>query len=88
MRRRHDDRFNWAHILQGGEFCERLQDPGQRIWLNRPIQFHLDTARGTKRERADRLTTAIQQLSEFLDTCVAGGHSIRSRWQAGGAEFG
>jgi hypothetical protein len=30
------------------EFCERLQDPDERIWLDRLIQFHVDTARGTK----------------------------------------
>jgi len=75
-------------LLTYREFCEHLQDSDQRIWLDRLIQFHLDTARGAKRERADRLMTAIQQLSEFLDTCVGGGHSIRSRWQAEGAEFG
>lgn len=70
------------------EFCGLLQDPGQRIWLDRLIEFHLDTARGVKRERAERLLTAIRQLSDFLDECVGGGQSIRTRLLAEGVDPG
>jgi hypothetical protein len=68
------------------EFCDLLHDPGERVWLDRLIQFQLDTAHGLKRERADRLIGAIHELSEFLDQCVGGGHAIRTRWLAEGIE--
>src|ERR1035438_10836588 len=64
----------WAadheRLLTYREFCELLQDAGQRVWLDRLIQFHLDTARGGQRDRAERLINAIGQLSRFLDICV------------------
>jgi hypothetical protein len=71
-----------ARLLTYREFCERLREPGWRVWLDQLIQFHLDTARGAKRERAQLLLIAIERLARFLDTCVGGGHSIESRWQA------
>ena len=78
----------WApgldRLLTYREFCELLQDPGQRVWLDRLIQFHLDTAAGGMRGRAEQLIGALQQLSAFLDECVGGGHSIRTRLQAEG----
>lgn len=46
------------------------------------IVFYLDTARGEKMQRTERLLTALAQLSEFLDDCVGGGKSIESRMQA------
>jgi hypothetical protein len=75
-----------ARLLTYREFCEHLLDPSWRLWLDRLIQFHLDTARGDQRDRAEYLLAAIEQLSEFLDECVGGGHSINSRWQAEGAD--
>lgn len=81
----------WARdqdrLLTYQEFCALLQDPGQRVWLDRLIGFHLDTARGNRRGRAGRLITAIQELSDFLDQCAGGGHSIRTRLRAEGAEL-
>lgn len=71
-----------ARLLTYREFCERLNDPGWRVWLDRLIQFHLDTARGERRDRAEYLLNAIEQLSAFLDGCAGGGHSIKSRWRA------
>jgi hypothetical protein len=64
-----------------------LQNPDQRVWLDRLIQFHLDTAAGLMRDRTERLIDAIQQLSSFLDDCVGGGRSIQSRLQAEGTEL-
>jgi hypothetical protein len=58
------------------------------VWLDRLIQFHLDIARGGRREAVVRLIDAIRQLSGFLDDCVAGGHSITARLQAEGAQLG
>lgn len=69
-------------LLTYREFCELLQDPSQRVWFDRLIEFHLDTAAGHTRERTERLIDAIRQLSDFLDDCVGGGHSIQSRLQA------
>jgi hypothetical protein len=74
-------------LLTYRQFCELLQAPGQRVWLDRLIQFHLDIARGGRREGAGRLVTAIQQLSGFLDDCVGGGHSITTRLLAEGAQL-
>lgn len=71
-----------GRLLTYREFCELLQDPSQRVWFDRLIQFHLDTATGQARERTQRLIDAIRQLSSFLDDCVGGGHSIQSRLQA------
>lgn len=75
-------------LLTYREFCCLLQDPGQRVWFDRLIWFHLETAGGGKRERVSRLIAAILELSDFLDDCVGGGHSIRTRLAAEGAEFG
>lgn len=72
-------------LLTYREFCERLQDTNERVWLDRLIQFHLDTAAGHTRKRTEQLIEAIRQLSSFLDDCVGGGHSIQSRLQAEGA---
>lgn len=71
-----------ARLLTYREFCEHLSDPAWRIWFDRLIQFHLDTARGDQRDRAEYLLDAIEELSGFLDGCVGGGHSIESRRQA------
>ena len=75
-------------LLTYREFCELLQDPSQRVWLDRLIQFHLDAATGHTRERTERLIDAIRELSIFLDGCVGGGHSIQSRLQAEETELG
>ncbi|MBO2455025.1 hypothetical protein J4573_48615 [Actinomadura barringtoniae] len=69
-------------LLTYREFCERLQDPAWRTWLDRLIQFQLDTAQGDRQERTQQLLKALEQLSEFLDECVGGGRSIESRRQA------
>jgi hypothetical protein len=75
-------------LLTYREFCELLQDPGHRVWLDRLIQFHLDIARGRRHQTADRLIGAIGQLSDFLDHCVGGGRSITARLQAEGSQPG
>lgn len=74
-------------LLTYREFCELLQDPHQRVWLDRLIQFHLDTAAGHTGGRTGQLIDAIRQLSAFLDIRVGGGHSIQSRLQAEGVEL-
>ncbi|MEU6554329.1 hypothetical protein ABZ915_29265 [Streptomyces sp. NPDC046915] len=69
-------------LLTYREFCEKLQDPTWRVWIDRLILFYLDIARGEKTQRTERLLAALAQLSEFLDACVGGGKSIESRVQA------
>lgn len=71
-----------AGLLTYREFCEKLQKPQWRIWLDRLIQFQLDTAQGHASLRTRRLLDAINELSEFLDGCVGGGNSIGSRQTA------
>lgn len=73
---------NDERLLTYREFCERLQDPSWRVWTDRLIKFHIETAHRDKRERTQCLLMALAQLSEFLDGCVGGGHSIESRRQA------
>ncbi|MEV5239591.1 hypothetical protein AB0K89_10840 [Streptomyces cinnamoneus] len=75
-------------LLTYREFCERLQDPSWRVWSDRLIRFHIESAHRDKRERTQFLLTALAQLTEFLDRCVGGGHSIESRQQAEGTEPG
>ncbi|MFF8479147.1 hypothetical protein [Streptomyces sp. NPDC015414] len=69
-------------LLTYREFCEKLQDPSWRVWLDRLIKFYHDAARGEKTQRTERLLAALAQLSEFLDNCVGGGKSIESRVEA------
>lgn len=42
-------------LLTYRKFCCLFQNPGHRVWLDRLIWFHLETAGGGKRERAGRL---------------------------------
>jgi hypothetical protein len=69
-------------LLTYREFCEHLLAPDWRVWFDRLIAFHLDTARGDQSDRTRSLLAAIEQLTHFLDDCIGGGRSISSRWQA------
>ncbi|MET9695185.1 hypothetical protein ABZY81_43655 [Streptomyces sp. NPDC006514] len=64
------------------EFCELLMDPARRVWVDILIRFHLEAARGDSRARADRVLTALRDLSDFLDKSLAGGASLHARWTA------
>lgn len=73
-------------LLTYWEFCERLTDPCWRMWFDRLVQFQLDTAQGRHEARTRQVLAAVERLSDFLDRCVGGGHSIaaRSRSEAAG----
>jgi hypothetical protein len=71
-----------SRLLTYQEFCGSLHDEDRRVWLDRLIRFHLEVARNERTKQVQRLITAIEQFSEFLDRCVGGGHSISSRWLA------
>jgi hypothetical protein len=73
-----------SRLLTYREFCENLKDPEWRTWMDGLIVFHLETARGEKEWRAEAIIEALGELSEFLDECVGGGHSIESRLRAEG----
>ncbi len=64
------------------EFCGFLQDPTQRVWCDRLIQFYLDVGQGRRQRNLTAALTAIQTLSHFLDTQIGQGVSIRDRLQA------
>lgn len=66
------------------EFCTLLQDPLSRVWMDRLINFYLETARGKKLQRVEQTLTAIEAMSEFLDEAVGGGASIKERIAAEG----
>jgi hypothetical protein len=76
-----------GRLLTYREFCRLLTDPAERVWFDRLIQFQLDTARGLKADRANRIIADMAALSDFLDRCVGGGSSIMNRWRAEGLEL-
>jgi hypothetical protein len=67
------------------EFCEQLQDPESRVWMDRLLRFYLETGQGQKGDRALNAVFAMQELVTFLDECVGEGRAITSRWAAEGA---
>ncbi len=69
------------------EFCTLLGQPGSRVWFDRLVRFHLDTARGIKLARAEEALAALRVLTDFLDGCVGGGRSIGSRWASEGLDL-
>lgn len=64
------------------EFCDLLLQPDRRVWADPLIWFHLAIANGERRPGLQRALDALQELSEFLDESLAGGASLRSRWDA------
>lgn len=69
------------------EFCDLLTDPDSRVWFDRLLRFHLQTARGERDGQAQHILTSLKALSEFLDQCVGGGRSISSRWATEGIQL-
>jgi hypothetical protein len=69
-------------LLSYREFCELLQAPERRVWLDRLIAYYLETGRGTKMERANDAIASVEALSAFLDEVTGGGGSVRSRLAA------
>lgn len=51
------------------EFCELLQDPSSRVWMDRLVAFYLAAGRGEPEARArlDRIIRSIANLIAFLD---------------------
>ena len=66
------------------EFCTLLQDPSSRVWMDRLLNFYLETARGEKLQRVAQTLAVIEAMSEFLDEAVGGGASIKERIDAEG----
>lgn len=66
-------------LLLGDRQQRRREEQARRQDLNarylNPLRLHL-------------AESSYRQLSNFLDDCVGGGHSIQSRLQAEGAELG
>ncbi|MFC9125819.1 hypothetical protein ACFT4A_03120 [Streptomyces sp. NPDC057099] len=64
------------------EFCDLLSQPDRRVWADPLIWFHLAIANGERRSNLQRVLDALQELSTFLDHSLAGGASLRARWDA------
>ncbi|MFD4143098.1 hypothetical protein [Streptomyces sp. NPDC058572] len=64
------------------EFCELLSQPDRRAWADPIIWFHLAIANGERRPNLQRALDALHELSGFLDDSLAGGASLRARWDA------
>jgi hypothetical protein len=74
---------NGNRVRSYREFCDLLLDPATRVWMDRLINYYLETGRGQKTERIHSAITAIEELSAFLDSVVGGGDSISARLRAG-----
>ncbi|RZM79038.1 hypothetical protein [Leptolyngbya iicbica] len=66
------------------EFCERLQQPEERVWSDRLIQFYLDIGQRRRPQNLAAALQAIRTLSAFLDEQIGAGVSIRDRLNAEG----
>jgi len=55
-----------------------------RVWMDRLLDYYLETGRGEQRERTRRAVLALREFTDFLDACVGGAGSIRSRFEAEG----
>jgi hypothetical protein len=64
------------------EFCDLLSQPERRVWADSLVWFHLTIAKGERRQNLQRALDALQELSGFLDDSLAGGASLRARWDA------
>jgi hypothetical protein len=64
------------------EFCAILAEPERRAWANPLLRFHLAIAGGDRRTELKRALEALRALSDFLDNALAGGASLRARWDA------
>jgi hypothetical protein len=71
-------------LISYREFCELLQDPSSRVWMDGLITFYLAAGRGSPemRARLDRILRSIANLIAFLDKAVGGGGSIGGRLRA------
>ncbi|MCF3129984.1 hypothetical protein [Streptomyces olivochromogenes] len=64
------------------EFCDLLAEPDRRVWADPLIWFHLAIANGHRGPNLERALDALHELSVFLDDSLAGGASLRARWDA------
>jgi len=74
---------NGDRVRSYRQFCELLCDPATRVWMDRLIDYYLETGGGQKTERIHSAITAIEELSGFLDSAVGGGDSLAARLRAG-----
>ena len=66
------------------EFCGQLQQPAERIWSDRLIQFYLEIGQHQRPQNLTAALDAIQALSAFLDNQIGAGVSISDRLKAEG----
>lgn len=64
------------------EFCDLLSQPDRRTWADPLVWFHLAIANGERRPDLQRALDALHALSDYLDNSLAGGASLRARWDA------
>jgi hypothetical protein len=61
---------NGSRVRSYREFCGLLRDPITRVWMDRLINYYLETGRGQKTDRIHDAIGAIEELSAFLDSVV------------------
>ncbi|GAA4468914.1 hypothetical protein [Phytohabitans houttuyneae] len=69
-------------LLTYREFCQLLQKPDRRPWIEPVVLYHLQLGRGENLGRVRLLIDATAELAEFLDGHVGGAESIGSRSEA------
>lgn len=74
---------NGDRVSSYREFCDLLRDPATRVWMDRLINYYLESGRGQKTDRIRSAIVAIEELSTFLDSVVGGGDSVSARLRAG-----
>ena len=66
------------------EFCQLLQNPENRVWFDRLLNFYVETGQGQKLKRIEDIMGVIQSMSLFLDRVAGGGNSIKERLELEG----
>ena len=75
---------NGSRVRSYRDFCDLLRNPTTRVWMDRLINYYLETGCGQKINRVHNAITAIEELSAFLDEAVSGGDSIAARSRGAG----
>lgn len=83
-----DDLFSHTEnrLLSYREYCLALQNPEQRVWFDRLLNFYILTGRGVHLDRVNEILAAIEALSGFLDRTVGGSRSIKEKLEAEGIQ--
>ena len=75
---------NEGRLITYREFCQTLKSPKRRIWFDRLLRYYLETGRGENLDRVHSALSAMRELLMLLDQAVAGGNSLKERFESEG----